>query len=100
RPAGAATARPVVDLPSGGRVPRPLLAPARARAPARGIPRGRGAIRRRAHALPSRPPLARQGRDLAPRRRIDAMTTESLRIAGGTVYDPANGVDGEVRDIW
>jgi formylmethanofuran dehydrogenase subunit A len=22
-----------------------------------------------------------------------------LRIAGGLVYDPANGVDGEVRDI-
>lgn len=23
-----------------------------------------------------------------------------LRIKGGTVYDPRNGVDGEVRDIW
>src|SRR5262245_3387997 len=23
-----------------------------------------------------------------------------FKIAGGTVYDPANGVDGEVRDIW
>ena len=23
-----------------------------------------------------------------------------LKIAGGTVYDPANGVDGVVRDIW
>lgn len=23
-----------------------------------------------------------------------------LRIANGTVYDPINGVDGEVRDIW
>lgn len=23
-----------------------------------------------------------------------------LRIAGGEVYDPANGVNGEVRDIW
>ena len=23
----------------------------------------------------------------------------SLRIAGGTVYDPANGIDGELRDI-
>lgn len=22
------------------------------------------------------------------------------KISGGTVYDPANGVDGEVRDIW
>ena len=26
-------------------------------------------------------------------------TPERLRIAGGTVHDPANGVDGEVRDI-
>jgi formylmethanofuran dehydrogenase subunit A len=24
---------------------------------------------------------------------------DQLRIAGGTVYDPANGVDGEIRDI-
>ena len=24
---------------------------------------------------------------------------ESLRITGGAVHDPANGVDGEVRDI-
>jgi len=23
-----------------------------------------------------------------------------IKIAGGTVYDPANGIDGEVRDIW
>jgi formylmethanofuran dehydrogenase subunit A len=23
-----------------------------------------------------------------------------LRIAGGTVYDPANGVDGTIQDIW
>jgi formylmethanofuran dehydrogenase subunit A len=23
-----------------------------------------------------------------------------LHIAGGTVYDPANGIDGEVRDVW
>ena len=23
-----------------------------------------------------------------------------LRISGGTVYDPANGIDGEVRDLW
>lgn len=22
------------------------------------------------------------------------------KIAGGTVYDPANGIDGEVRDVW
>ncbi len=26
-------------------------------------------------------------------------TSATLRITGGTVYDPANGVDGEVRDI-
>lgn len=23
-----------------------------------------------------------------------------FKIAGGTVYDPANGIDGEVRDLW
>ena len=23
-----------------------------------------------------------------------------FKISGGTVYDPANGVDGEVRDVW
>lgn len=23
-----------------------------------------------------------------------------LKLAGGTVHDPANGIDGEVRDIW
>ncbi|MDZ4820636.1 MAG: formylmethanofuran dehydrogenase subunit A [Planctomycetota bacterium] len=26
--------------------------------------------------------------------------TEMLRIAGGTIYDPANNIDGEVRDLW
>jgi formylmethanofuran dehydrogenase subunit A len=28
------------------------------------------------------------------------MNPEYFKIAGGTVYDPANGIDGEVRDIW
>ena len=28
------------------------------------------------------------------------MTQEYFKIAGGTVYDPANGIDGQVRDIW
>ena len=28
------------------------------------------------------------------------MATEYFKIAGGTVYDPANGIDGQVRDIW
>ena len=23
-----------------------------------------------------------------------------LKISGGKVYDPANGVNGEVRDLW
>jgi len=27
------------------------------------------------------------------------MSTEQLRLSGGTVYDPANGISGEVRDI-
>ena len=31
---------------------------------------------------------------------VEYMTTEYFKIAGGTVYDPANGIDGEVRDIW
>lgn len=26
--------------------------------------------------------------------------SEVWRIAGGKVYDPANGIDGEVRDLW
>ena len=28
------------------------------------------------------------------------MATEYFKIAGGTVYDPANGIDGQVRDLW
>lgn len=28
------------------------------------------------------------------------MSREYLKIAGGTIYDPANGIDGEVRDVW
>ena len=28
-----------------------------------------------------------------------AVTGPALRLSGGTVYDPANGVDGEVRDV-
>jgi formylmethanofuran dehydrogenase subunit A len=28
------------------------------------------------------------------------MTIEYFKIAGGTVYDPANGIDGQVRDLW
>ena len=28
------------------------------------------------------------------------MTREYVKIAGGTVYDPTNEIDGEVRDIW
>jgi formylmethanofuran dehydrogenase subunit A len=23
-----------------------------------------------------------------------------IKLANGTVHDPANGIDGEVRDIW
>ncbi len=26
--------------------------------------------------------------------------TELIKISQGTVYDPANGIDGEVRDLW
>ena len=28
------------------------------------------------------------------------MPTTLLKISGGTVYDPANGIDGQVRDLW
>ena len=28
------------------------------------------------------------------------MSRSLLKIAQGTVYDPANGIDGEVRDLW
>jgi formylmethanofuran dehydrogenase subunit A len=28
------------------------------------------------------------------------MANSILKIAGGTVYDPANGIEGEVRDLW
>jgi formylmethanofuran dehydrogenase subunit A len=28
------------------------------------------------------------------------MSVQLVKIAGGMVYDPANGVDGEVRDLW
>lgn len=28
------------------------------------------------------------------------MSSEYIKILGGTVHDPANGIDGEVRDIW
>jgi formylmethanofuran dehydrogenase subunit A len=26
--------------------------------------------------------------------------SDLIKISGGTVYDPANGIDGDVRDIW
>jgi formylmethanofuran dehydrogenase subunit A len=28
------------------------------------------------------------------------VTAALLKISGGTVYDPANGIDGETRDLW
>ncbi len=28
------------------------------------------------------------------------MATEYFKIVGGTIYDPANAIDGQVRDIW
>ena len=30
----------------------------------------------------------------------EPMPTTLLKIAGGTIYDPANGIDGQVRDLW
>ena len=28
------------------------------------------------------------------------MASDYTKISGGTLYDPANGIDGQVRDIW
>jgi len=28
------------------------------------------------------------------------MSDDLIKISQGTIYDPANGIDGEVRDIW
>jgi len=28
------------------------------------------------------------------------MPTDLMKISGGTIYDPANGIDGQVRDLW
>ncbi len=28
------------------------------------------------------------------------MSSDFIKILGGTVHDPANGIDGEVRDLW
>lgn len=32
--------------------------------------------------------------------RTSASRTIALRIRGGRVYDPQNGIDGEIRDVW
>ncbi|GMQ80074.1 MAG: formylmethanofuran dehydrogenase subunit A [Planctomycetia bacterium] len=31
---------------------------------------------------------------------MSEVMADTLKIAGGTVYDPAHGVDGQVRDLW
>ena len=31
---------------------------------------------------------------------ISAMSDDLIKISGGTVYDPANGIEGEIRDLW
>src|SRR5262249_1446441 len=88
------------DLPTGRTVSPPLLAPDRAPFEKPRVRDNPEAVRGRALALPWGPALAGQGRGLDPGRWCDAMTVEYIKIAGGTVYDPANGNDGEVRDIW
>ena len=54
-------------------------------------------------------PAARSGRPAATLARWTSVRstraagltgmTDALRIVGGTVYDPAHGIDGEVRDV-
>ena len=57
-----------------------------------------------ASALPSEldvlTAIERRAARAAGRRRRRAMTSSLTKIAGGTVYDPTNGIDGQVRDLW
>ncbi len=39
------------------------------------------------------------GRRVAARIALNGMS-DLIKISQGTVYDPANGIDGEVRDLW
>src|SRR5262249_34663329 len=56
-------------------------------------------VRPRAAARGRWPPRGRNGHR-GPGRRGRWQTMTLLKIANGTVYDPANGIDGEVRDLW
>ena len=44
--------------------------------------------------------LALSGHDGLPSDRMLLMADGYFRIAGGTVYDPRHGIDGEIRDVW
>src|SRR6266540_1831195 len=63
-----------------------------------GVPHGR---RSPAAAPFGRRPPSRGGRGARPRHeaRVPMTKLQRLRITGGTVYDPANGVAGVVRDV-
>ena len=67
-----------------------------------GIHEGGTAIRMDDVPLPLRPSIAgrRSAADVVRAAAASAwQDDEPLRIAGGTVYDPANGIDGDVRDV-
>ena len=42
-------------------------------------------------------PERHRGRSL---QRSEVMSSEYFLITGGYVYDPANGIDGQVKDLW
>ena len=56
--------------------------------------------RREAAWCPTRePPSSRQTDERSPDGTELRRQTSMLRITGGKVYDPANGIDGEVKDV-
>ena len=60
-----------------------------------GLPEAAGGHGSRSHEFAHRPPLT--SRAVSDDARDEA--TPMLRITGGKVYDPANGIDGVVKDL-
>ncbi len=93
--------RLLAHLPARRPLPAPFSLASLSRARSTRISGRPRAARRRFVALPRRSGRPWEGRGLDE---IDTdetnMATEYFKIAGGTVYDPANGIDGQVRDIW
>src|SRR5207248_3206051 len=60
--------------------------------------RGRGAAASISALLHKAQHGGYSGRD--PARTISSTGMSVLRVTGGRIYDPANGLDGVVRDLW